>query len=379
MPERIPFNRPAVMGNELGYIADAVRSGHASGDGPYTRRAQRMIEEISGAKKALLTPSCTAALDLAAHLIEIAPGDEVIVPSFTFPSTANAFVVRGARIVFADIRRDTLNLDEGLLDALITPQTRAIAVVHYAGVSSEMDRIGEIARERGITIVEDNAHGFLARYRGRPLGSFGSFGALSFHETKNVSCGEGGALLINDEAYLERAEIIRQKGTDRDRFFRGQVDKYSWVDIGSSYVLSDLLAAYLTAQLERANEIQRRRAAVWDTYATGLRDWAVEVGVQLPNVPAQCEQPYHMFYMIMRTQNERDALIRHLADRDIGAVFHYVPLHASPMGQRLGGKAGLCPVAEDVASRLVRLPFYNDLGRDDQDRVLHAIHEFGPR
>jgi dTDP-4-amino-4,6-dideoxygalactose transaminase len=377
-PYRIPFNRPCLIGNELAYIADAVRSGHASGDGPYTKRCHALLEELLGVPKILLTTSCTHALEMAALLLDIKPGDEVIIPSFTFVSTVNAFVLRGARPVFADIRPDTLNLDEARLERLITPRTRAIVPVHYAGVGCEMDTIQEIADRKGIPVVEDNAHGLFGKYKGRLLGTFGCLATQSFHETKNFACGEGGALLINDPAFVERAEIIREKGTNRSRFFRGLVDKYSWVDVGSSYLPSDLLAAILLAQLEAREEIQARRHRLWDFYARNLQGWATEHAVQLPTVPAYCEQPYHMFYLLLPSLAQRQALIAHLKARDILSVFHYLPLHLSDMGRRFGGKDGDCPVTEDLCDRLLRLPFYNDMSESDQESVVTGIREFTP-
>lgn len=376
---RIPFNRPCLAGREFAYMADAVRSGHASGDGPYTKKCHALLEQILGVPKVLLTTSCTHALDMAALLLDIGPGDEVIVPSFTFVSTVNAFVLRGARPVFADIRPDTLNLDESRLEALVTPRTRAIAVVHYAGVGCEMDAILEIAQRHGIAVVEDNAHGLFGKYRGRYLGTFGCLATQSFHETKNLTCGEGGALLINDPQYIDRAEIVREKGTNRSRFFRGQVDKYTWVDIGSSYLPSDILAAFLYAQLEERERIQARRRHIWEFYARELRDWAEEHGVRLPFVPAHCEQPYHLFYLLLPSLEARTRLIAHLKERGILAVFHYLPLHLSPMGQRFGGKPGDCPVTEEVSDRLLRLPFYNDLTDDELAEVVEAVRAFDPR
>jgi dTDP-4-amino-4,6-dideoxygalactose transaminase len=369
----IPFNRPCLTGKELIYVAAAIQKGHMAGDGAFTRRCQALLEEELGVKKALLTTSCTHALEMAALLLDIQPGDEVVVPSFTFVSTVNAFVLRGARPVFADIRPDTLNLDEALLEGLIGPRTRAIVPVHYAGVGCAMDSILEIAARHGVAVVEDNAHGMAARYRGRRLGTFGALATLSFHETKNFICGEGGALLINDPRYVERAEIIREKGTNRSRFFRGQVDKYTWVDVGSSYVLSDVLAAFLLAQLESRAEIQARRRRVWERYHNHLRDWAAAYGVRLPVVPEDCQQAYHMFYMLLPTTEERDALIAHLKRLNILSVFHYVPLHSSDMGVRFG--AGACPVTEDISGRLVRLPFYNDLAEQDQLRVIAGVRD----
>jgi len=325
----------------------------------------------------LLTTSCTHALDMAALLLDIQPGDEVIIPSFTFVSTVNAFVLRGARPVFADIRPDTLNLDETKLEQLVTPRTKAIAVVHYAGVGCEMDTIMEIANRHGIPVVEDNAHGLFGKYKGKYLGTFGCLATQSFHETKNFTCGEGGALLINDPRYIERAEIIREKGTNRSRFFRGQVDKYTWVDIGSSYLPSDILAAFLYAQLEMREQIQTKRRRIWEYYYKHLQDWARDHGVRLPIVPMHCEQSYHMFYLLLPSLEQRQALIDHLKKQGILAVFHYLPLHLSDMGRRFGGKQGDCPVTEDVSDRLLRLPFYNDLCGEDQERVVEAIKEFG--
>jgi dTDP-4-amino-4,6-dideoxygalactose transaminase len=372
----IPFNRPDIGARELTYLADAARSGHASGDGPYTKQCHALLERELGVVKALLTTSCTHALELAALLLDCGPGDEVILPSFTFVSTANAFALRGARPVFADIRPDTLNLDETRLERLITPRTKAVVVVHYAGVACEMDAIQAVAERHGLTIIEDNAHGLFGGYRGRPLGSFGALATLSFHETKNVTCGEGGALLINNARYVERAEVMREKGTNRSRFFRGQVDKYTWVDLGSSYLPSDLLAAMLLAQLEARECIQAQRRQIWERYQERLTLWAMDHGVRLPIVPEHCDQPYHMFYLLMPSQRQRQALIAHLKEQGILSVFHYVPLHLSAMGQRFGGRPGDCPVTEDVSDRLLRLPFYNDLLGADQERVIAAIEAF---
>jgi dTDP-4-amino-4,6-dideoxygalactose transaminase len=373
---RIPFNRPCFQGNEQAYIAQAIANGHISGDGAFTRRCHAFLEAALGVHKALLTTSCTHALDMAALLLDLAPGDEVLVPSFTFVSTANAFALRGARPVFVDVRPDTLNLDETRLEALITPRTRAIAPVHYAGVGCEMDTIMAIARAHDLSVVEDNAHGLFGKYRGQPLGTFGVMATQSFHETKNVTCGEGGALLINDARYEERAEIVREKGTNRGRFFRGQVDKYTWVDLGSSYLPSDVVSAFLYAQLEAWEGIQAQRRRVWEYYHATLRDWAARQEVGLPYVPAHCEQPYHMYYVLMPSLARRQALVRHLAERGILAVFHYQPLHISDMGLRFGGRPGDCPITEDVADRLLRLPFYNDLSPADQETVVDAIHAF---
>jgi len=357
----IPFNRPSVEGRELELVQQSIANGHISGDGVFTKRANAMLEALIGAPKVLLTTSCTHALEMSAILLDLKEGDEVIVPAFTFVSSVNAFVLRGAKPVFADSRGDTLNIDETQIERLITPRTRAIVVVHYAGVGCDMDAISAIADKHGVAIVEDNAHGLFAKYRGRPLGSFGKLATQSFHETKNVNCGEGGALVINDAALIERAEIVREKGTNRSRFFRGQVDKYTWVDIGSSYLPSDMLAAYLVGQLEKADAIQAKRGAVWDRYATELAGWANEHGVRLPVVPPECEQSYHMFYVLFPTLEERQSMIAHLMSQGIMAVFHYLPLNTSEMGLQFGGKAGDCPVAESVSDRLLRLPFYNGM------------------
>ena len=376
MSYRIPFNKPAIAGNEYAYIADSLARGHISGDGHYTRECQSLLESELGVPRALLTTSCTHALEMCALLLDIRAGDEVIVPSFTFVSTVNAFVLRGARPVFADIRPDTLNLDERLLEGLITPRTRAIVVVHYAGVGCAMDAILAIAARHGIAVVEDNAHGLFGRYQGQLLGTFGCLATQSFHETKNIYCGEGGALLINQPSLIERAEILREKGTNRSAFYRGQVDKYTWVDAGSSYVISDCLAAFLYAQLEQRERISAARAGVWHRYAESLDGWAGEQRIALPRVPPWCEQSFHMFYLLMPTLESRQALIAHLKTRGILAVFHYVPLHCSPMGQRYGGMLGDCPVTESISDRLVRLPFYNDLSAELQSDVIHAIREF---
>jgi dTDP-4-amino-4,6-dideoxygalactose transaminase len=372
----IPFNQPAIVGKELLYISQAILGRHASGNGPFTRRCQELLGEMLGAGRVLLTTSCTDALEMSAVLLDIAPGDEVIVPAFTFVSTANAFALHGARLVFADIRRDTLNMDESRLEALITRRTKAIVVVHYAGVGCEMDAIGDIAARHGIAVVEDNAHGLGGAYRGRPLGTFGLLATLSFHETKNFACGEGGALVVNDLRYADRAEIIWEKGTNRNRFFRGQVDKYTWVDVGSSHLPSDLLAAFLFAQLEARGQIQDRRRAIWNRYAEALRPWADREGVGLPAIPAHCEQPYHMFYLLLPSEAARRALIDRLKAEGITAVFHYLPLHLSPMGLRFGGRAGDCPVTEAVSDCLLRLPFYNDLTSSDQDAVIRTVTSF---
>lgn len=372
----IDFNKPCLTGNEFRYIQQAIDQRQISGDGSFTKRCHSLLEQELGVPKVLLTTSCTHALEMAAILLNLQPGDEFIVPSFTFVSTPNAFVLRGARPVFSDIRPDTLNLDESKLEQLITPHTRAIIVVHYAGVGCEMQPILEIANRYGIPVVEDNAHGLFGRYRDQNLGTFGCLATQSFHETKNISCGEGGALLINDPTYIERAEIIREKGTDRSRFFRGQVDKYTWVDIGSSYLPSEILAAYLFAQLEQRHQIQEARMRIWQFYDSHLRDWASEHHISLPTVPAHCQQSYHMYYLVLPSLEYRQALIAYLKSKSILTVFHYLPLHISEMGRRFGGRPGDCPVTEYTSDRLLRLPFYMTLTADEQIQVVDAIQSF---
>jgi dTDP-4-amino-4,6-dideoxygalactose transaminase len=372
----IPFNCALPVGQEAQYLQEALLSGTSAGDGPFTRRCHDLLSGALGVPRVLLTTSCTHALEMCALLLDLQPGDEVIVPSFTFVSTVNAFVLRGVRPVFADIRPDTLNLDEARLPALRTPKTKAVVPVHYAGVGCEMDAIMALAREQGIAVVEDNAHGLFGRYRGRWLGAFGALATQSFHATKNFSCGEGGALLINDASLIERAEILREKGTDRSKFFRGQVDKYTWVDMGSSYLPSDLLAAVLLAQLEARETIQARRRAIWETYAGNLCGWAASCGARLPIVPEHCEQSYHMFYLLMPSLEVRQAFIAHLRARGVTAVFHYQPLHLSPMGRQFGGRQGDCPVTESVSDRLVRLPLYNTMDEAAVSRVVAAVTEF---
>jgi len=371
----IPFNKPFFSGLEFDYMRQALDSGHVSGDGRFTRDTEARLKSIVGGARNLLTPSCTAALEMTALLLDIVPGDEIIAPAFTFVSSVNAFVLRGARPVFADIRPDTLNIDEKQLASLVTPRTRAIVVVHYAGVGCEMDAIMRLASDRGIPVIEDNAHGLFGSYRGRALGSFGRFATESFHETKNITCGEGGALTVNEQRDVERAEIIREKGTDRSRFFRGQVDKYGWADVGSSYLLSDLLAACLLAQLDKRELIQARRQAIWNAYASGLAGWAGAAGARLPVIPSHCEQSYHMFYLLLPSLEFRQRLIAHLKAADILAVFHYLPLNRSVMARKIGAE-NACPVTEDVSDRLLRLPFYFDLGDHDQRRVIDRITDF---
>jgi dTDP-4-amino-4,6-dideoxygalactose transaminase len=376
IPYLIPFNKPAYIPESEAYVSEALKSGHLSGDGPFTKRCHALIQQITGAPKALLTTNCTHALEMAAILLDLKRGDEVIVPSFTFVSTVNAFVLRGAKPVFIDIRPDTLNFDEMQLEALITPRTKAIFVVHYAGVGCEMDVINAIAQKHNLPVVEDNAHGLFGKYKGKNLGTFGAMATQSFHETKNVSSGEGGALLINNSIYDERAEIIREKGTNRSRFFRGQVDKYTWVDIGSSYLPSELVAALLCAQLEAAAKIQAKRKAICTTYRQKLAAWAEKLGARMPFVPDYCEEPSHMFYLLMPNLEIRTRFIQWMKSQNVLCVFHYLPLHLSDMGLTFGGKPGDCPVTEDISDRLVRLPLYYDLSDSELTYVIETIHAF---
>lgn len=370
----IPFNRPYMTGRELDYIAEAHAHGHLAGDGIFTKRCHAWLERTTGARRALLTHSCTAALEMAALLLDLEPGDEVIMPSFTFVSTANAFALRGAVPVFVDIRPDTLNIDENLIEAAITPRTRAICVVHYAGVGCEMDAIGSIAARHGLAIVEDAAQGILATYRDRPLGAIGAFGALSFHETKNIIAGEGGALLVNDPHFVERAEIIREKGTNRAQFFRGQVDKYTWVDIGSSYLPSEILAAFLAAQIEEAEAITTRRLALWNHYHEALAPLEAAGRLRRPVVPAHCTHNAHMYYVLLDGIDTRTRFIAALKSDDIHPVFHYVPLHSAPAGRNYGRTSGDLGVTERTSERLVRLPLW--LPDLDQARVIDAVKAF---
>jgi len=371
---RIPFNRPYMTGRELAYIAQAHANGHLSGDGPFTKRCNAWLEQTTGAMRALLTHSCTAALEMAALLLDLEPGDEVIMPSFTFVSTANAFVLRGAVPVFVDIRADTLNIDENLIEAAITPRTRAICVVHYAGVGCEMDAIEAIAVRHGLTIVEDAAQGILATYRGRPLGAIGALGALSFHETKNLISGEGGALLVNDARFAERAEIIREKGTNRSQFFRGQVDKYTWVDVGSSYLPSEILAAFLAAQIEEADTINARRLALWNRYHEAFAPLEAAGRLRRPIVPAHCTHNAHMYYLLLDDLDARTRFIASLKANDIHPVFHYVPLHSAPAGRKYGRASGDLAITDRTGERLVRLPLW--LPDLDQARVIGTVETF---
>lgn len=364
------------MGRELEYVTEAVNGRHLTGNGPFTKRCSDWLTRRLGVAETLLTTSCTHALEMSALLLDIKPGDEVIIPSFTFVSTANAFVLRGATPVFIDSRPDTLNLDETALERLITKRTRAIVPVHYAGIGCEMDTIQAIAAAHGLTIVEDNAHGLFGKYRGRLLGTFGALATQSFHGTKNVVCGEGGALVINDPRHIEQAEIIREKGTDRSRFFRGQIDKYTWVGLGSSYLPSDLLAAFLLGQLECETIIQARRRAIWQTYDRELVQWAETQGVRRPIVPAHCDQSWHMYYLLMPSPESRAHLIAHLRQRGILAVFHYIPLHQSEMARTFRPTPPSLPVSESVADRLLRLPLYNDMSETDLAFVLDSLHSW---
>lgn len=364
----IPFNKPFMTGRELEYIKQAHANGQLSGDGPFTKRCNAWLESSIGSPKALLTHSCTAALEMAAILLDLEPGDEVIMPSFTFVSTANAFVLRGAVPVFVDIRTDTLNIDENLIEAAITPRTRAICVVHYAGVACEMDAIMALARRHGLKVIEDAAQGIFSTYKGRALGSIGDMAALSFHETKNVISGEGGALLINDPALVERAEIIREKGTNRSRFFRGQVDKYTWVDIGSSYLPSELIAAFLAAQLEHGSEITARRLALWNRYHAWAAPFEATGTLRRPVIPADCDHNAHMYYLLLADMDQRTAFIAAMKAAGIGTVFHYIPLHSSPAGLRFGRADRPLPHTDATSARLVRLPLWVGL-EDQQDYV----------
>jgi dTDP-4-amino-4,6-dideoxygalactose transaminase len=376
---RIDFNRSSLQGRELDYIHETIQAGQVAGDQMFSRKCQELLQEALGVRKALVTTSCTHALEMAGILLDLKPGDEVILPSFTFVSTANAFVLRGAKPVFCDIRLDTLNLDETKLEGLITSRTKAVVPVHYAGVGCEMDAIMAIANRHGVAVIEDNAHGLFGKYKGRWLGSFGAMATQSFHETKNITCGEGGAMLVNDEVYEERAEIIREKGTNRARFFRGQVDKYSWVDVGSSYVMSDVLAAFLYGQLERWESIQAKRGAIWERYDKALGEWAMANGIRRPVVPDHCEQAYHMYYLLMPSLEARTDFIKHLAAREIKAVFHYLPLNKSAYALQMvdsGWRRTDCPVTEDVSDRLVRLPFYTSMSEVEQQRVLDVVLGF---
>jgi dTDP-4-amino-4,6-dideoxygalactose transaminase len=375
----VDFNKPCVVGKEFDYMADSIRLAHISGDGAYSKKCHQFFEQQLGVAKALVTPSCSHALEMTALILNIQPGDEVIIPDFTFVSTVNAFVLRGAKPVFIDIRPDTLNMDETKLEELITPRTKAIVPVHYAGVACEMDTIMSIANRHGIPVVEDNAHGLFGKYKNKWLGTFGCMATQSFHETKNFTCGEGGALLLNDPSLVEMAEIIREKGTNRSRFFRGQVDKYTWVSIGSSYLLSDILAAYLYAQLEVWQEIQAKRKWIWQTYEHELSAWAKANSVVRPTIPEGVDPSWHLYYLLLPDLENRQGMISYLKNAGVNSVFHYLPLHLSEKGKEYGGKPGDMPVTESASDRLLRLPYYFDLGETEMEKVLAAVTSYKVR
>lgn len=369
---KIPFNLPSIAGKEIEHIKNAIERGQLAGDGHYSRQCHAWLKEFTGVHASLLTHSCTAALEMASILLDIGPGDEVIMPSFTFVSTASAVALRGGVPVFVDIRPDTLNLDETLIADAVTPRTRAISVVHYAGVVAEMDVIGAIARQHDLAVIEDAAHAFGSKYHGRAAGSIGDMAAFSFHETKNIIAGEGGALLLRDATYNERAEIIRDKGTNRQKFFRGQVDKYTWVDIGSSYLPGELIAAFLFGQLEQAHSIQNERMGYWTRYHNALNDYRSQ-GIGLPNIPSHCTHNAHLYYVLMPDCETRQEMIRRLQLEEIFAPFHYVPLHTAPAGRRFGRAAGDLAVTDAISQRLLRLPLYPGMGNDAVDRVIERF------
>lgn len=373
--EAVPFNRPRLVGREHEYIDEALLSGKLSGNGAFAERCAEMLEERLGAARVLLTPSCTAALEMAGILAGLAPGDEVIVPSFTFVSTANAFALRGAVPVFADIEPTTLNLDPAAAEAAITKRTRAIVAVHYGGVACEMEQILDLAHRHGLKVIEDAAHALPASWNDRPLGSFGDLTAFSFHETKNVHCGEGGALAINDPNLVERAEMIQEKGTDRARFFRGEVDRYTWQDIGSSYLMSELSAAFLWAQLEHLDEVTAERRGIWDAYHTSFDRLEEEGLARRPIVPDNCRHSGHLYYMLAKSGNDRNRLLRDLTEDGVNGIFHYLPLHDSPAGRRLGRASGSCPVTRDASERLLRLPLWGGMAKAQVERVVDAVQK----
>lgn len=374
----IPFNKPSITEFDRSLLAQAIDGNHSSGNGPFTKLSESFLEKSNSAKRALLTTSCTHALEMAALLCSLQPGDEIIVPSYTFVSTANAFALLGAKPVFVDSRSETLNIDSNLIEAAITPRTRAICVVHYGGIACEMRSIVELSRLYNLILIEDNAHGLFSEFEGHRLGTFGSMSTLSFHETKNITCGEGGALLVNDESLVERAEILREKGTDRSRFLRGQVDKYTWVDIGSSWVLSDLLAAILWGQLQRVDEINAIRINAWNLYDREIAEWAGRNGILTPFVPNGCKHVAHLYHLRFHTGLQRARFIEHMRGLGISCVFHYQPLHLSPVGRRFGGYLGQCPVSEHAGECLVRLPMFNTLRTEDLHRVIDGVCSFQP-
>ncbi len=375
---KIPFNRADIGKHDIELLSESISAGHISGNGPFTKRAEEQITKTLGNDRTLLTTSCTHALEMSALLLRLKPGDEVIVPAFTFVSTASAFMLYGAKPVFVDVRQDTLNIDLDQAEAAITPRTRAICVVHYGGVACEMDRLTKLAKDHNLILIEDNAHGLFAKYRGEYLGTFGALATQSFHETKNITCGEGGALVINDASLAERAEILREKGTDRTKFLRGQVDKYTWVDVGSSWVISDLLAAILFGQLCRADEIYKQRMNIWNRYHDELQTWAAKHDVALPTVPEGCEHTGHVYHLRFQRGDHRDKFIEHLKQLGIYAVFHYQPLHLSTVGRTLGGRDGQFPVTESAGDCLVRLPLFNSLTSDEQTYIIDSIKVFNP-
>lgn len=373
---KIPFNKPFIIGKELNYITQSVLSGHIAGDGVFTKKCHSLLEKKFNAEKVLLTNSCTGALEMAAILCGVKPGDEVILPSFTFVSTANAFYQQGAKPVFVDIWPDTLNIDETKIEEAVTEKTKVIVPVHYGGNSCEMDTIMGIARKKNLFVVEDAAQGVNSKYKEKYLGTIGDIGVFSFHETKNYICGEGGAIVLNNEKFIERAEIIREKGTNRTKFSRGEVDKYTWLDVGSSYLPSDLLAAFLYAQLEAMDEIDKRRREIFDYYHRTLMPLANEGLLKLPTIPAEAQTNNHLFYIILEDEKTRNALMKHLKSNEIAAVFHYLPLHLSPVGQSMGYKEGQFPVTESISTRLLRLPFFYDLKQEEQAEVVKCINNF---
>ena len=374
----IPFNRPSVNARELSYLTQAIEQGHISGNGEMTKRAEEVLATMHDGARSLLTTSCTHALEMAARLLDLEPGDEVIVPSYTFVSTASAFMWNGAKPVFADIRPDTLNIAPDAVEDCITSQTKAICIVHYGGVGAEPDRFVDIANRHNIKLIEDNAHGLGATYQGSALGTFGALSTLSFHETKNISCGEGGALVVNDPQYAERAEVLREKGTNRTRFVRGEVDKYTWIDNGSSWVMSDLLAGILVGQLERFEEIKSQRLLLWSHYQEALGDWARDSGIKLPAIPNQAEHSGHLFYVRLPSRKDRDSFIEHMRDFGVNVVSHYQPLHSSPQGVLLGGDAKSCHESTLASDTVARLPLFVSLSREDQATVVKAALAFRP-
>lgn len=374
--DHIPFNKPFLVGKELDYISECIQMGHSAGDGIFTKQCQELLEKRFEASKVLLTTSCTSALEIAAMLCDIDSESEVVLPSYTFVSTANAFLMHGARLRFVDICEDTLNMDVTQIQGALNSSTRAIVPVHYNGIGCDMDEIRSIAKRHNLLVVEDAAQGVNAQYKGGFLGTLGDLGAFSFHETKNYICGEGGALVINDEALIEKAEIIREKGTNRSQFFRGEVDKYTWVSLGSSYLPSDILAAFLYAQLENMEVITRRRKYIYTLYQSELAALAERGIIRLPVMPEECATNYHMFYVIVESHEVQKELLQHLKNKGINAVFHYVPLHTSPMGEKLGYRQGMLPVTEDLSSRLIRLPFYYELSDENIYRIVNEIKAY---